>query len=330
MTVLLDATAVAAAIEMPELIRAIETGLKEQASGSVVVPPRMNLPMQHGVFRIMPAVMNASGYMGFKAFHGAPKLGARYLIAVFEQAHGDLLALMDANYLTAARTGATAGVAAKYLARPDSRAVGVIGAGMEARTNLDAICTVLPGIERVAVFSPRETSRQRFVTDMCERTGLTVTAVDRPEAAVANADVVVVATNTSSAPDPIAFRGEWIEPGMHVSSIGSTMPALREIDSDTFGRSDLVVVDALSQVLEESGDVIDALKAGTFDPTTTSELHDLVAGTVARPSSDQAVTLFKSVGTAVQDLMAGLAVYEVAAARGLGYSIDELLDLKAV
>jgi ornithine cyclodeaminase/alanine dehydrogenase len=268
--------------------------------------------------------------MGFKAFHGAPTFGARYLIAVFEQANGDLLALMDANHLTAARTGATAGVAAKYLARPESRTVGVIGAGMEARANLQAMCDVLPGLERLTVYSPRASSRERFVADMGDETGLPVSAVDRPEFAVRGADVVLVATNTSSAADPIAFRGEWIEEGMHISSIGSTMPALREIDRDTFARSDLIVVDALAQVLEESGDVIDAQAAGAFDPSAVAELHDVAAGLRGgRPSGD-AVTLFKSVGTALQDVMSGLAIYEVAKERGFGYAIDELLELKSV
>lgn len=330
MTILLDATAVAAATDMQTLIEAIERGLKEQAAGSVVVPPRMNLPMQQGAFRIMPAVLNDSGYMGFKAFHGAPSFGARYLIAVFEQAKGDLLALMDANYLTAARTGATAGIAARYLARPESRTVGVIGTGMEARTNLQAMCAVLPGIEQVKVFSPRAASRERFVAGMSDEPWLRVTPVDRPELAVRGADVVVIATNTSSAADPIAFRGEWIEEGMHVSSIGSTMPALREIDSDTFARSDLIVVDALEQVLEESGDVIDAQATGAFEPSEVVELHEVVAGLRGGRPSNDAVTLFKSVGTAVQDVMSGLAVYEVARERGLGHVIDELLELKTI
>jgi ornithine cyclodeaminase/alanine dehydrogenase len=323
MTLLLDQDDVLTNLDMSALISVIERGLHEEASGELAMPPRMNIPMNHGLLRVMPVAMNGSGLFGFKVFHTS-KTGARYLVAVYEQEGGELLALVDGDHLTAARTGATAGVAAKYLAREDSSLVGVIGAGEEARTNFAAIHAVRP-VERVRVFSPREARREAFAAEVRAKYGVEVTAVDRPEDAVAGVDIAIVATNTMNAPDPIAFRGEWMEPGMHVSSIGSTMPILRELDSDTFARAELLVVDAPAQMEEECGDVIAAVEAGVYgEPVPLSEL---VAGNAPGRESDDQITLFKSVGTAMQDVAAAFAVYETVRASGGGHAFD-LLHLK--
>jgi len=150
---LLNAREVERLADMRRLVEAVEAGVREQATGRVAMPPRLNLPNGRGFFRLMPAVMNSSGIMGFKAFHGSVQDGVRYLIAIYEQASGMLLEMMDAHYLTAARTGATTGVATKYMANPDIRRVAVIGSGLEARTNLLGVCAVRE-VERVTVFSP--------------------------------------------------------------------------------------------------------------------------------------------------------------------------------
>ena len=126
---LLNAREVERLADMPRLVAAVEAGVREQAAGQVVLPPRLNLPNGRGFFRMMPTVMNGSGIMGFKAFHGSVQDGVRYFIAIYEQASGVLLAMMDAHYLTAARTGATTGVATRFMARPDARRVAVIGSG---------------------------------------------------------------------------------------------------------------------------------------------------------------------------------------------------------
>lgn len=326
-TLILNIDDVKRATTIRTLIDSIEQGLREEAQGQVVMPPRLNLAAKSGFFRIMPAVMNGSSLMGFKAFHGGGKAGVRYLIAVYEQESGRLLALMDAHYLTAARTGATTGVATKYLANPDAKTVGVIGSGLEARTNLQAVCAVR-AIEQVKAFSPNPHRRHAFAQWVEAELGIRAMAVDSPEAAVADADIIVVATNTSRSPDPIAFRGIWMRPSVHVNSIGSTMPTLREIDPETFRRADRIVVDSAVQVEEESGDVIAAIKEGKYDKTRLAELKDIVAGQVKGRLDAREITLFKSVGTALQDVMAGFAVYEEAVRQGLGQDVGEFLEVK--
>jgi ornithine cyclodeaminase/alanine dehydrogenase len=324
MTLLLDHDQVLAHLDMEELVAVLERGLHEQAAGELVMPPRLNVPMREGLLRMMPVALNASGLFGFKVFHTS-RTGARYLVAVYEQASGELLALVDGDHLTAARTGATAGVAARYLAREDAVSVGVIGAGEEARTNFAAIAAVRP-VREARVYSPRPARRSALAEEIAQRDGVAAQPVDSPEDAVAGVDIVIVATNTMTAPDPIAFRGAWIEPGMHISSIGSTMPILRELDVETFARADRLVVDAPDQMAAECGDVIAALSAGAYEDPLP--LDAIVAGRLSGRRSPEEVTLFKSVGTAMQDVLGAFAVLRAAQRSGRGEEYD-LLHLKA-
>jgi ornithine cyclodeaminase/alanine dehydrogenase len=312
---------------MQPLIDAIERGLREEALGRAVVPPRLNLPTLGGFFRVMPAVLNDSGLMGYKVFHGSVRKGVRYLIAVYAQEEERLLALMDAHYLTAARTGATTGIATKLLANPEAKTVAFIGSGLEARTNLQAVCAVRP-VERVTLFSPNSERRARFAARMGPELGVEVRVVDSPEACVRGAEIVVVATNSFGRPDPIAYRGAWMEPGVLVDAIGSTSTFLREIDADTFQRAEWIVVDSKVQVEEESGDAKAALSEGKYDRAKVGELKEVLVGKAPGRTSTQQMVLFKSVGTAVQDVMAGFVVYEEAVRQGRGQDIGEFLDLK--
>ncbi len=327
MTLVLNAQDVEPLCDMRVLIDAIERGLREEALGHAVVPPRLNLPTAGGFFRVMPAVMNDSGLMGYKVFHGSIKAGVRYLIAVYAQQGERLLALMDAHYLTAARTGATTGIATKLLANPEAKTVAVIGSGLEARTNLQAVCAVRP-VERVTVFSPNSERRARFAARMGPELGIEARAVDSPEECVRGAEIVVVATNSFGRPDPIAYRGAWMEPGVLVDAIGSTSTFLREIDADTFQRAEWIVVDSKVQVEEESGDVKAAVSEGKYDRAKVVDLKEVLVGKAQGRTSVQQMVLFKSVGTAVQDVMAGFVVYEEALRQGRGQDIGEFLDLK--
>jgi alanine dehydrogenase len=327
MTLVLNAQEVEPLCDTRALIEVIERGLREEALGHAVVPPRLNLQTAGGFFRVMPAVMNDSGLMGYKVFHGSIKAGVRYLIAVYSQEGERLLALMDAHYLTAARTGATTGVATKLLANPGAKAVGVIGSGLEARTNLQAVCAVRP-VERVTVFSPNPERRARFATRMEPELRVDIRVADSAAECVRGAEIVVVATNSFGRPDPIAYRGAWMEPGVLVDAIGSTSTFLREIDADTFQRAERIVVDSKVQAEEESGDVKAALTEGKYDRAKVVDLKAVLVGQAQGRASAQQRVLFKSVGTAVQDVMAGFVVYEEAVRQGRGQDIGEFLDLK--
>lgn len=327
MTLLLTNTDVEQATDIKTQIDRIEQGLLEEARNAVELPPRLNLDTTSGFFRVMPAVMRDSGLMGYKVFHGSVQHGVRYLIAVYDEKDGRLLSLMDAAYLTATRTGATTGVATKYMAPLEARTVGVIGSGLEATTNLQAVCAVRP-IEAGKVFSPTQANRERFAVRMSEQLGITLSAVATPEEAVSEVDVVVVATNTTGVGDLIAYRGKWMETGSHVNSIGSTGLQLREIDAETFRRAERIVVDSRVQMEGESGDLKAAMAAGTYDRAKVTELKEVVAGCAPGRSGSDETTLFKSVGTAIQDVAAGFAVYKEAVRQGLGQDVGEFLELK--
>jgi ornithine cyclodeaminase/alanine dehydrogenase-like protein (mu-crystallin family) len=312
--------------DMSVVVDELERGLRAEAAGEgSILPERMNLALGRNLFRVMPAILPSAGVLGLKFFYGSLEDGVRYSVLVCSLVGGEVLAVVDAAYLTALRTGGTSGVATRYLARADARCVGVIGSGLEAETNLEAVCAVR-AVEEVRVYSRDPGRRTDFARRMATRLGIEVTAVDTPETAVAGSDIVVVATNTGRGGD-VALRGEWLGAGQHVVSIGSTATFLREIDEITFLRPDVVVFDAApAQVAEESGDVV-ALRAQHPGWVPDGTLDDVLAGTVARTDPGQ-ITLFKSVGTAAQDLIGALALHRIASARGVGLVVPDLNEPK--
>lgn len=327
MPLILNREAVRAATNMRQMVDLIDAGVREQAAQQVDVPPRLNLQTSNGFFRVMPAVMRGQGLMGFKIFNGSVEHGVRYLIGIYAEREGSLLALMDAAYLTGARTGATTGVATRYQARTNSTCVGVIGSGLEARTNLEAVCAVRD-ITSARVFSPTPANRERFAAEMSAKLALDITPCTSAEAAVRGTDIVVIGTNTTRHNNAFAYHGEWMEAGQHINSIGSTGGQLREINPATFQRATRVVVDSLQQVEEECGDVVETIARGLWDTQKVSELTQLVTGAVAGRTSAAEITLFKSVGTGLQDVVAGFAIYQEARRLGLGYNIDDFLEHK--
>lgn len=326
MTLILSDKDVRGIADMPTIVDSLEEGLRVESAGpGAVVPERMNLGLGTALFRVMPAILPATGVLGLKLFYGSIEDGVRYAVVVSALDSGEVLAAIDAAYLTALRTGATSGVATRHLARPDARTVGVIGSGLEAETNLAAVCAVRE-VDMVRVYSRNPGRRTEFARRMSERLAIPIEPAGTPERAVAEADIVVVATNTGRGGEA-AYRGSWLEPGQHVVSIGSTAPFLREIDEEALLRPNLVIFDTSpGQVGRESGDVM-ALLDQQPDWSPHGVIEDVLAGRLTRTGNDQ-VTLFKSVGTAAQDLLAGLAVYRIASLRGVGLLVPDLAEPK--
>jgi alanine dehydrogenase len=323
MTLILDNQAVRASVDMSRLMDAVEQGIQLEAGGGVQLVPRINFEVgDGGFFRVMPGVVPALGVMGLKAFNTSAAGGVRYVIALWSTASGELLALLDAHYLTAARTGAVTGVAHRAMTerRPHDE-VGVIGSGLEARTNLEAICAA-GGIRRAKVFSPNAERRSRFAAEMTDRLGIDVLAVSSPEAA-ADAPSVLVATNTGFGSGVVALEGRWLRDATHVNTIGSTMLTLREVDGATFGRADVVVLDT-PHAPSESGDLQAAISEGHWDEAKVRSLAEVVDARANGANGGGALTVFKSVGTALQDIVAAKQVYEIARERGLGRTVEFL------
>jgi alanine dehydrogenase len=327
MGLLLEAHEVEECTVMLDLVNSIEQGLREEAAGQAEVPPRVNIGTPHGFFRMMGAVVNQSGLMGYKVFHGSVKTGVRYTVAIHEQRDGKLLAMMDGAYLTAARTGATTGVATRWMTDPGADTVAVLGSGLEAQENLLGVCAVRR-IRHVRVFSPRSERREVFANRMSERLGIEVKTFQTPEQCIQGAPIVVVATNTGASL-AIAHRGEWMSAGVHVNSIGSTMAAQREVDADTFEKAAHVIVDT-RHAEKESGDFIEAISRNKYPMDRVAELKDVVVGRAQGRTSADERTLFKSVGTALQDVMGGFAIYKEASRRGMGREIGDFPSLRTM
>jgi alanine dehydrogenase len=312
-------------LTMTDAIVALEEALKAQARGKVVLGERVNMMLPNGWIRLAPAALLQEDVLGYKEFHLSLPVGVRYTIHLFEASTGRPLALMDAQHITDMRTGATSAIATKYLATPSATTVGVIGSGAEARTQLEALACVRQ-ISQVKVFSPNAERRARFAEEMSTRLELVIVPVSSREEAIEGSDLLIAATFTRDQ-GPVLFE-RHLRPGLHISSIGSTLPNQRELDSTVWPLVDRIVVDT-SLVLKESGDVLAASKAGTLDALKILALEDIIAGKAPGRTSNDEVTLFKSVGTAVQDIVIGYAVYKEAIRGGLGHEIADVSSIKS-
>jgi len=324
MTLVLDEAQVRLALDMPAAIEAMEALCREEAAGQTLSADRIHLRLPRGFLRILPGVLTQAGVMGYKAFHTNGH-GVRYAVHLFDFETGAPLAIMDASHVTAIRTGAMAAVALKYLSPAEATRVGVIGSGLEARTEMAALMAVRPGIRSGRVFSPRSERREAFAREMSETYGLQMSAVERPQQAIEDAEILLVATGTRGG--GVALEGAWLHAGLHINSIGSTAPEQREIDPEVWRRADRIALDTL-RLLHESGDALAAEQAGTLDRSRIVELHQVVAGQAVGRGSPNQTTLYKSVGTGLQDIAAASRIYQRAREQGLGCEMADFLTAR--
>jgi len=240
---------------------------------------------------------------------------ASYLISLFDQQTMALAALIDGNRVTGLRTAATAALAVDRLAPQRPLTVGVIGSGFEARNALECLAAVRT-LKSVRVFSPTQASRERFAEGF--RPTLEVTAIGSAEAAVQGVDVVLCAARSRD--ESPVLRGAWLPAGATVVSLGSTLPEQREVDEETMARAACIVADMPEEVSHDTGDGIAAAKAGVDIAGTLVPLSDLVAGRIAPRRSDSDIVLYKSVGSALQDIV--VAEMLLARARQLGVGVE--------
>jgi ornithine cyclodeaminase/alanine dehydrogenase len=306
-----------------DVIGAVERAFRECAAGRVATLPRAALPMEgRGVFLTMASALPGLGALGAKLVtvvegnrrRGLPTIHASFLLT--DPDTGAPLALMEAGFLTGIRTGATSALAARYLARPDSRVVACFGAGVQARFQLLGLRAVLP-LAEVRVVG-RDAGRARaFAERMARELGVPVRALSDRKVAVAGADVVTCAT-TSARP---VFSGRDLGPGAHVDAVGSFRPATREVDTMTIRKS-RVVVDTYEGAWDEAGDLLIPLRAGAITRRhVKAELAELVAGARPGRTGPREITLFKSVGFAPEDAVTARLAYDRAVAAGLGTEV---------
>jgi ornithine cyclodeaminase/alanine dehydrogenase-like protein (mu-crystallin family) len=320
-TLFISESDVRASMDVTSLVRHLAHRLASSTGADPVTGPRANITLGRAFVRLGGAIAPGTpGVLGYKAFHAGTDGGVRYLIVLADLSSGRVLALVDADHLTAVRTGAVTAVATEVMAPPDVERIAVVGSGEEAWSNLVAVCGVRQA-KSIRVFSPRAARREAFAARVRSELGIEASPSDGAAEAVRDAGVVIVATNTRRLADPIAFLSSWVQPGMHINSIGSTTPALRELDAQVLVEADAVVFDTVEGSTQESGDVQAALASG-FDIGSARELGAVLAGgTPVRTSADD-VTVFKSVGTAIQDIVTAEWVLAECRGRGLGTEIE--------
>jgi alanine dehydrogenase len=319
MAVFLSECDVRSAIAMPEAMAAVEAGFRDYAQGWATLLPRIShtLPGAGGIFRILAATLPKQKMFGLKTLTGVPgqrlKDEIYFAILLFETGSGALRAVVSANYLTGLRTGAASGVAAKYLAREDASTLGVVGAGVQAWYQAEALAHVRQ-IRSAKVFSRDKRNAEALALRLRQTFSMDAVAVESAEDAVRASSLVIAATTALS---PV-IEGAWLEPGTHVSSIGANSRAKRELDAACFARG-RIVADSREQVTDECGDLRDAIEAGVVGPDAVSaELGELAAGLKPGRTSLDEITIFKSVGVALQDIAVAVSVFEASQRNGLG------------
>jgi len=324
-TIILNQQEVRQLLPMAACMDLMEQALAGLGRGEGVNPLRtaMFLPDGSGLLGTMPGYLAEPRALGIKivavmpANHGTELDTHQGLVALFDPDRGTPLAIMDASEVTAIRTAAASGMATRLLARPEASDLAILGSGVQARTHLEAMC-VARDLTRVRVYSPTLSHREAFAERESERRGISIECCASAQEAVEGADLICT---TTSASDPVLF-GDWLEPGMHINAVGSSHRGARELDSLAVQRSRLFI-DRRESTLNESGDFLDAVKEGLVDEShIVAELGEILLGQAQGREGPDEITLFKSLGLAVEDVAAATYIHARAQAEGVGVQVD--------
>lgn len=302
-----------AAIADPRMsIDVVEEAFRRLASGEAENVPRRRVQAPGIVLHSMSAAAAYLGYVGWKCYT-TTRSGARFHVALYEQTYGELVALVEANLLGRLRTAAATAVAASWMARHDAVELGLFGTGFQAEGQLEALVLVRP-LKTVFVYGRDEQRRRQFAARMQQRLGVEVVPVDRPVEAAEDLPMVVTAT---TAREPV-FDGSVLGEGTFVAAVGSNWLNRAEIDSTVIRRADNIVCDSIEACQLEAGDFVDARDRGIFDWSGVVNLADVVAGRATARNRAESITLFKSVGLAIEDVALAAKIVERAHADGVG------------
>ncbi len=313
------------ALPMAEAITVMKEAFTILSTGSVLMPERthIDIPTHQGTALFMPSYADHFGKIGLKSVniypnnprHGLPCIQG--MVCLLDGKTGTPQALLNGTYLTALRTGAASGLATDLMARPEADRVALFGAGIQARSQLEAVCAVR-SVQQVRVFDLVTEAAAVFAEDMSHKLDVEVLVAESPQDAVRSADIICTVT-VSTVP---VFDHSDLRPGVHINAVGSYQPHVQEIPTDTVLQSRLVV-DQRSAALHETGDLIIPIQKGLMEPThIQADIGEIVTGQIQGRTSESEITLFKSVGVAIQDLAAATRALETAEAKNLGTLVE--------
>jgi alanine dehydrogenase len=316
----LDEASVRQLVTMDDALAAVEEVFAAQGRGEVYNVPRVRAPVKGGTLRITAAVLSYRGYYGVKVsstavFHS----NAGRMFCLYREETGELCAVVQVFAMGAMRTGAASGIATKYLANPDAAVLGVLGSGRQARTQVDAVCAVRR-IHEIRVWSPRATSREAFCEDVKNINKINTLSASSPEDAVRGADVLITAT---TATEPVV-HGAWLKRGVHINAIGANFEHRRELDTAAVTAAKFIATDDTEQVRYESTDLAVPVSEGKLSWEQVHSLGNVVAGKLKGRQAREDVTLFKSLGVAIEDVALAARAYEKALQLGVGMKLPDL------
>lgn len=312
-------------LPMNECMEVMSATLKTLAEGNAILPlrPVMWLPEKVGALGMMPAYLGSIGMMGLKVVSVFPgNHGTEYdshigAVMLYETKHGQLLAIVDASEITAIRTAAVSGVATRLLARDDASDLTIMGAGIQAKSHLAAMLEAR-NIQRVRVWSRNNDHAKAFAERESGRYEMAIEAIGDAEQAVEGADIICT---TTSSPEPI-LKGAWLQMGVHINAVGSSVAFTRELDTAAMVKSKLFV-DRRESTLNEAGDFLFPKKEGAInDDHIKGEVGEVLLGQAKGRESDNEITLFKSLGLAVEDVASAHHIYTRAVERNMGIAVE--------
>ena len=312
-------------LDMSDCMKVVEKAFAELASGTAVMPLRINITPPDGLALYMPAYLKEMGALACKVVsiyknnpikHNLPTTIATVFLQNIET--GDVICTMDGRYLTAVRTGAASGVATKYLARNDKgQKAGIFGAGVQAKAQLWAVATARD-LAKAYVYDIVDEAVTKFIKEMSLKLNLEIVKADSPDHILKEADIICTAT---SSPIPI-FDGNNVREGTHINAIGSHTPNARELDTAIIERSK-IIADSYEACLNEAGDIIYPIQEGAIDKSHIhAELGEVITGKKPSRTNDKEITLFKSNGLAIQDAATAKLVYDKALRARIGTEIE--------
>jgi ornithine cyclodeaminase/alanine dehydrogenase-like protein (mu-crystallin family) len=301
---------------MAEAVKAVEEVFRLHGEGKVTNPPRQCIELPGGTLRITAAVVPPMERMAVKVSSTLVfNSNSGRLLLLSDTKTGRILAITEVFQLGALRTGAASGVATQYMARAGAATIGIFGSGRQARTQLLAVAAVRP-IQSVVATSRDRGRLERFVRDMSERLNIPVSCARDPQE-LYDADILISATTSK---EPVIF-GRHLRPGTHINAIGANMPERRELDDEAVERCAVIAVDNKPQAQQEAGELIHAEAHGALSWSGVTEIGEVVAGKTTGRTGNDSITLFKSLGVAMEDVALASRIYQLAADRKVGVEI---------
>lgn len=300
---------------MSETLRWVEESIRAQGEGRAKTNPRQRVNVPKGTLHALQAAELERGVVGVKSYT-VFREGRTFLLLLYSAENGQLLALIEANFLSMMRTGAASALATKYMACEDASIMAIFGTGLQAGGQIEAILGVRP-LKQVRVYSRDTERRTRFSREMSERFGVDVVPAASSAEALEGADIITTVTTSI---DPV-FSGELVRPGTHINAVGANTLIRRELDEVTIRRANMVVVDSRLTARSECGDLLTTVEKGLLEWDNLPELAEVVVGKCPGRRSAADITLFESHGTAVEDLAVAAPLYRMALEKSIGDQI---------